>query len=131
LLLRLLVLCLFSWFEFVPASASAMPAIPMCSIFGECIEAPPPGSAPTGGEIRAAYPNPLERATVLERAPQKDSPPLPFETSPSDPARISSLDDRVINAPLVELSKPRAVNDVAYRERGALREVFRPPCQAA
>lgn len=131
LLLRLMVLCILGWLEFVPASAWALPAIPMCSIFGECIEAPPPGSPPTAGEIRTVSHRPFEQIPILQSAPLRDSTPELLSVPTVDPARLADPMETVQSISIAELPGLRAAYLARYRDKGVLREVFRPPCHVA
>jgi hypothetical protein len=131
LLLRLMVLCILGWLEFAPASAWALPAIPMCSIFGECIEAPPPGSPPTAGEIRTASQNPFEQAPILQRAPLRDSTPQLLSVPTLEPARLAESRAMFPSILTTDLPGLRAAQLPRYRDKGVQREVFRPPCHAA
>lgn len=128
LLLKLLLLCILGWVEFTPATALAAASIPMCSIFGECVEAPPPESPPTGGEVRAKRQGLFDQGPSLDRAPQNDAPPVHWQPSNLDPLSVLDLDGNMLHFPPERVAGPRTAATSRNQGQGVLSEVFRPPC---
>lgn len=126
--LRWCFVCLLAMGGFWPDVAFAAAAIPMCSAFGECIEAPPPEAPPTGGELRAKRRGLFEHQASCERGHERDGNPSPIIPDPLEPLTLRVVEIQLPGAPS---SGCRSSCPAEGMQRpGFSCEIFRPPCSA-
>jgi hypothetical protein len=120
------LLCALGWMGVTPSTAWAAPSIPMCSVFGECAEAPLPEAPPTGGEVRAQPRNPFDLGPRLDLAPNQDNVPLDWQLRALEPLSLSDADPW---CPWIETAEKSFCATLGTRaSSGVAPEVFRPPC---
>ena len=126
--LQLAMLLIMTCIGIVPGLAWAKVAIPMCSAFGECVEAPPPEVPPTGGEVRAPPRGLFEFGPSCERGPDRDSGPLPSAPAPLEPIALENSEGCPVH--LHDCAHCFGHAPSTFRSAGVSLEIFRPPCTA-
>lgn len=125
-LLRLLFVVVVGFGWVLPAPAHALTAIPMCSAFGECTEAPPPEAPPTGGELRARPLRLFDTQPACDQGSSEDRSPPTWGPTPIEPVAAIPLAAGVCFLPGDH--QVFSVYTQVILACGFAGEIFRPPC---